>query len=132
MKKFGPLSIVSCLALCVSTATISDGKDMNWTVHTIGATSFFIISLYMVVIASKIYRELYPIKPFISYWSYQLKKYTNLIVGIFLLIEILMAFKVMDWGSIVEWGLAFFIMFYFLSLFWDFKNMDIMLIRRKW
>lgn len=43
-----------------------------------------------------------------------------------------MMFKVMDWGSIVEWGLAFFIMFYFLSLFWDFKNMDIMLIRRKW
>lgn len=56
VRKFGKLSIVSCIALCVSTATISDGGDMNWTVHTIGATSFFVFALYMVVVASKIYR----------------------------------------------------------------------------
>jgi len=56
LKKFGPLSIYACLALCISTATISDGGDMNWTLHTIGATSFFIISIYLIVVASKIYR----------------------------------------------------------------------------
>jgi hypothetical protein len=50
----------------VSTATISDGGDMNWTVHTIGATSFFIISVYMALVTSKIYRELYFKQKFIG------------------------------------------------------------------
>lgn len=65
VNKFGKLSIISCIALCVSTATISDGNDMNWTVHTIGATSFFLIALYMIVVASKIYRDLWSIKHFV-------------------------------------------------------------------
>jgi c-di-AMP phosphodiesterase-like protein len=130
VKKFGVLSIVSCIALCVSTATISDGGDMNWTVHTIGATSFFIFALYMVLVASKIYRELYAQKHFISSWSYQIKKYSNEIVGFFLLIELLMGLKLMDWGSFVEWAAAFYIMIFFLTLYWDFKDMDIMMIRK--
>jgi hypothetical protein len=41
-----------------------------------------------------------------------------------------MILKVIDWGSIVEWAAAFFIMAYFLTLYWDFKDMDIMLIRK--
>jgi hypothetical protein len=128
--KFGWLSIASCIALCVSTATISDGGDMNWTVHTIGATSFFILALYMVIVASKIYRELYAVKHFISYWSYQIKRFANLIVGFFLTVQLLMMAKVMDWGNIVEWGAAFYIMFFFLTLYWDFKDLDIMMIRK--
>lgn len=130
MRNFGSLSIVSSLALCVSTATISDGGDMNFTLHTIGATSFFIITLYLIIVASQIYRELYFVKPFISSSSYQIKKYTNLIIGVFIVIQVLMALNVMDWGSIVEWGLTFFIMFYCLSLYWDFKDIDIMMIRK--
>lgn len=88
VNKFGYLSIISCLALCVSTATISDGGDFNWTVHTIGATSFFILALYMVMVASKIYRELWVIKPFVSYWSYQMKKYTNFFIGGFIALQV--------------------------------------------
>ena len=130
VRKFGWLSIVSCIALCVSTATISDGGDMNWTVHTVGATSFFIFALYMVLVASKIYRELYFQKPFISYWSYQVKKYCNEVIAFFLLIQLLMVVKVIDWGSFVEWAAAFYIMFFFLTLYWDFKDMDIMMIRK--
>lgn len=56
MRHFGPLSILCCLMLCLSTSTISDGGDMDWTAHTIGATSFFIIAMYMCLIASRIYR----------------------------------------------------------------------------
>jgi len=103
---------------------------MQWTLHTIGATGFFIIALYMVIVASKIYRELYVIKPFISYWSYQIKKYTNVFIVAFISIQLLMMVKIIDWGSIVEWAAAFFIMGYFLTLYWDFKDMDIMLIRK--
>lgn len=130
VAKFGWLSITSCIALCVSTATISDGGDMNWTLHTVGATSFFILALYMVLVASKIYRELYAIKPFISEWSYQIKKYSVAIVGFFIGVQLLMAVKVIDWGSFVEWAAAFYIMFFFLSLYWDFKDLDIMMIRK--
>lgn len=116
--------------LCISTATISDGGDMNWTLHTIGATGFFLIALYMVIVASKIYRELYVIKPFVPEWSYLIKKYTNFFIAFFLLIQLLMALQIIDWGSFVEWAAAFFIMAYFLTLYWDFKDMDIMLIRK--
>lgn len=103
---------------------------MNWTLHTIGATSFFLIALYMIKVASAIYRELWMIKHFIPWWSYQIKKYTDFFLGFFILLEILQALQVIDWGSFVEWGAAFFLMFYFLTLYWDFKNMDIMLVRK--
>lgn len=56
VNKFGTLSIISCLMLCLSTSTISDGKDMDWTSHTVGATSFFILSMYMCIVASNIYK----------------------------------------------------------------------------
>ena len=74
---------------------------MNWTLHTIGATSFFIISIYMIIVASKIFRELQAIKPFISSWSYQMKKYVNLVAIVLLLIQVLMWTNVIDWGSII-------------------------------
>ena len=87
--------------LCISTATISDGGDMNWTLHTIGATSFFVISIYLIIVASKIYRELYVIQPFISSWSYPLKKYVNEVVIVLLGIQVLMWTNVIDWGSFI-------------------------------
>jgi len=81
LKRIGPISLFACIALCVSTATISDGGDMNWTVHTVGATSFFILSVYMALVASKIYRELYSKQKFIGEISYQIKRYSVEIVG---------------------------------------------------
>jgi hypothetical protein len=39
----------ACFMLCISTATMSDGGDMNWTLHSIGATGFFILILYLFV-----------------------------------------------------------------------------------
>ena len=126
----GPISIFACLMLCVSTATISDGGDMNWTLHTIGATSFFIFTLYIIVVAAKIYRELYTIKAFIPAWSYQVKRFTNEVVLFFIAVMLLSSAEVIDVGSLVEWGLAFFIMGFFLSMAADFKDVSIMLIRK--
>lgn len=62
LNSFGVLSIISCLFLCISTATISDGGDMNWTLHTVGATGFFIVALLLVLKASKLYRKLWSAK----------------------------------------------------------------------
>jgi hypothetical protein len=73
---------------------------------------------------------LHAIKPFISSWSYQIKKYVNVVAFALLFIQILMWTNVIDWGSIIEWAAAFYIMFYFLSLYSDFKSIDIMLVRK--
>jgi hypothetical protein len=103
---------------------------MNWTLHTVGATSFFILAIYMVLVASKIYRELYSLKKFIPEWSYQIKRFSVEIVGFFLGVQLLMLVKVIDWGSFVEWAAAFYIMTFFLTLYWDFKDLDMMMIRK--
>ena len=52
-------------------------------------------------------------------------------MGFFIGVQLLMMAKVIDWGSFVEWAAAFYIMFFFLSLYWDFKDLDMMMIR-KW
>jgi hypothetical protein len=85
----------------------------------------------MCITASRVYRKLYVVKPFCSYWSYQIKKYTNFFVLGFILLTILDAIKLIDIGSLVEWTATFFLLFYFLSLYFDFKDFDIMLIRKK-
>ena len=57
LNSFGYLSILSCVFLCLSTSTISDGGDMNWTAHTVGATGFFIVAILLLTKSSKIYRH---------------------------------------------------------------------------
>lgn len=101
---------------------------MDWTSHTIGATGFFILSMYMCIVASKIYRELYFIKPrFCSKWSFYVKKYTNWAVIFFLALTLLDSIKLINIGSFVEWAATFYLVSYFASLYDDFKGLDIML-----
>lgn len=128
VKHFGPLSIACCLFLCLSTSTISDGKDMDWTAHTIGATSFFILAMYMCVIASRVYRDLYfKDRTLCAEWSFLVKKYTNWTIVGLLLLTALDSWKVINIGSLVEWLATFYLILYFLTLYWDFKDMDVML-----
>ncbi len=132
VRHFGPLSIACCLFLCLSTSTISDGKDMNWTAHTIGATSFFILSMYMCVIASKIYRELYYMdRSLCTRWSFMWKKYNNWAIVMFLTLTVMDSLKWIDIGSLVEWVATFYLIGYFATLYSDFKDVDVMLERRK-
>jgi hypothetical protein len=127
VRHFGTLSILCCLFLCLSTSTISDGKDMDWTSHTIGATSFFILSMYMCSVGAKIYRELYRIRPFCSKWSFMVKKYINWVIAFFLVLTVMDKFKLISIGSFVEWAATFYLIAYFFTLYDDFKSMDIML-----
>jgi hypothetical protein len=86
----------------VSTATISDGGDMNWTAHTIGATGFFIFALLLILRASKIYRKLWSAKRnFCPKWSYQIKKYSNFILASVIGLQIGQAANMYDIGSFV-------------------------------
>lgn len=130
LESFGTLSTIACFALCVSTATISDGGDMNWTAHTIGASSFFVITLFQISRASKIYRNLWPSKRgFCPNWSYQIKKYSNFILLSIVVLQLLDMLKLIDIGSFVEWYAAFYTMAFVLTLYWDFEGMEIALTR---
>jgi uncharacterized protein YybS (DUF2232 family) len=105
---------------------MSDGGDMNWTLHTIGASSFFLISLYICLKASAVYRSLWHKKKhFCSIWSYQIKKYANFLILILLILQIMTSFKVIDIGSAVEWFATFFLIIFMFTLYWDFKKMRI-------
>jgi len=130
LNSFGTLSILSCIFLCISTATISDGGDMNWTAHTIGATGFFIFAILLVTKASKIYRKLWPVKHhFCPEWSYQIKKYSNFILASILGLQLGDALKLFDIGSFVEWYATFYLLAFFLTLYWDLKGMEIILFK---
>ena len=62
---------MSAFLLDLNTATVSDGGDMNWTLHVIGATGFFIVTFYNFIRISFIVENLYEanneIIPKISY-----------------------------------------------------------------
>lgn len=118
--------------LCLSTSTISDGKDMDWTAHSIGATSFFILAMYMCLTASRIYRELYFIdKSLCPRWSYLIKKYNFWVIIGLLLLTLLDSYKLIDIGSLVEWTATFYLILYFASMYGDFKDIDVMMERKK-
>lgn len=130
LNSFGYLSILSCVFLCLSTSTISDGGDMNWTAHTIGATGFFIVAILLLTKSSKIYRKLWNAKRhFCPSWSYQIKKYSNFILGSVLVLQFSDMLKLVDIGSFVEWYATFYLLAFFLTLFWDLKGMEIVLFR---
>lgn len=132
VRHFGPLSILCCLMLCLSTSTISDSKDMDWTAHTIGATSFFILAMYMCLTSSRIYRELYFIdNNLCPRWSFLIKKYNLWVIVGLLGLTVMDSYKLINIGSLVEWLATFYLILYFASMYGDFKEMDVMMERRK-
>lgn len=73
-KKLDNLGLIGTIAsgfLALSTASISDGGDMLWTWHSIGATGFFIITLYNCFSIGSTYKKLWAQSPgFCPYLSY--------------------------------------------------------------
>jgi hypothetical protein len=105
---------------------------MDWTAHTIGATSFFILAMYMCVIASKIYRELYYLdRTLCSSWSFFFKKINNWVIVGLLLLTVLDNWKWINIGSLVEWLATFYLIGYFATLYDDFKDLDVMMERKR-
>jgi len=58
---------LACILLSTAIASASDGDDMNWTIHVIGATGFFIVVFYVLVHVSITVKTIWSVKPhFIS------------------------------------------------------------------
>lgn len=103
---------------------------MNWTAHTIGATGFFLITLYLIKRASKVYRKLWPrCRGFCPEWSYQIKKYSNFILLSVIVLQLQDMLGLVDIGSFTEWYAAFYCMFFALTLYWDMAGMEIVFSR---
>lgn len=108
---------------------MSDGGDMNWLLHIIGARVFFIISIWLVLSASKIYRILWVHEHFCPEWSYQIKKYSNFILIVIVILQIITMIDREDIGYFLEWFSTFYIMAFFITLYWDMKGFDMVLTR---
>lgn len=126
----GPLSVVSSLALCVATASISDGGDLNYQIYYLGTYLYWGLTLWLIWTTSVSYRELWAIEAFVPEWSYQFKNY-----GGYLALGLaggycLQLGGVVDLGYWPEWMISYLIVLHQLTLFWDLKNMDL-LLRRK-
>lgn len=102
---------------------------MNWLLHIIGARVFFIISIWLVLRASKIYRILWVHKHFCPEWSYQIKKYSNFILIVIAVLQIITMIDREDIGYFLEWFSTFYIMAFFITLYWDMKGFDMVLTR---
>jgi hypothetical protein len=104
---------------------------MNWTLHTIGASGFFVLAMYMCRVSAKIYMKLYVKKQFCNWWSYQVKKYIDFVIVGFLVIQIIDSLGLYDVGSFIEWAATFYLIAFFFTLYFDFEHMGIMMQRRR-
>lgn len=74
LDNVGLIGTIASGFLALSTATISGGRDMMWTWHSIGATGFFIIALYNCFSISSTYKQLWAQSPgFCNKYSYLYK-----------------------------------------------------------
>lgn len=130
LEYFGRLSVIACISLCISTASISDGGDLNHEFYFYGSRIYWVLALYIMFRSSAIYSDLWSINHFIPQWSYKIKAHSGWI-SILLISTYAMQFMgLLNFGYLHEWIISFFIIFYVSTLYWDLKNVDI-LLRRK-
>lgn len=104
-------SWVAAFLLCVSTATISDGGDINWTLHSIGATGFFLIMVVVLLISYRNYINIFNANPsFITKISFYIKTFLAFTFIIEIVIYVITKTKphvFPDWsGNALEWALV--------------------------
>ena len=130
LNNFGAFSIVAALLLCMSTAAVSDGGDLNYPLYYWGSRLYWFFSLLMIVLAGGVYRDLYHISPFVPEWSYQFKNYGAVAAVVMAVASLLDETGVIDLGYYPEWIISLSIVAYVGTLYWDLKDMDL-LLRRK-
>lgn len=64
-------------------------------------------------------------------WSYQIKRYNLWVIVGLLGLTVMDSYKLINIGSLVEWLATFYLILYFASMYGDFKEMDVMMERRK-
>lgn len=122
--------IAATLLQCFSTAAISDGGDLNYPLYYWGNRLYWALSLIMIYLASTVYRDLYHRNQFISSWNYEFKNYGGFAAIAMIIVYSLQYLKVIDFGNYPEWIISLFIVFYVGTLYFDLKDMDL-LLRRK-
>jgi hypothetical protein len=66
----GTFSILAAISLCLSTASISDGGDLNYDLYYWGSRVYWLFSLVIIVLAGGVYRDLYFMSAIVPKWSY--------------------------------------------------------------
>lgn len=122
--------MLGCVLLCWSTASISDGGDLNHEFYFIGSRGYWFFALLMIFRASQIYNDLWTYSHFVPGWSFKLKSYSGSVAVGYVVLYGAHLIELVDFGYLPEWFISFFIIFYVLSLYWDLQNIDI-LLRRK-
>jgi hypothetical protein len=126
----GPLSVISCLLLCFSTASISDGGDLNYELYYFGSRAYWVLSLFIIYRTANVYRELWEISAFVPSWSFEFKNYGGYLALILIFAHSLQYLQVINLGNYLDWGISLFIVTFIGTLYWDLANMDL-LLRRK-
>ena len=132
LTHFGLESIIACILLCISTASISDGGDLNMDLYFYGSRGYWLLALFLIWKSGNVFADLWAIrtKDFVPYWSFKVKSYSRVVVIALLVAHILHYTKVVDFGYLLEWFVSFFIFFFVFTLYWDLKNMDLLLKRK--
>lgn len=90
--------MVACLLLCWSTASISDGGDLNHEFYFYGSRGYWVLALLMIYKASGIYTDLWSYKHFVPEWSYKFKSYSGLIAIAFVVLYGLQLVELINLG----------------------------------
>jgi len=124
--------------LMMSTAAMSDGDDMDWLIHVIGATGFFLMVLYNMIITINYIEEIWKISPgFIGKLSYNLKVGTKRAIyflGLCLVGKLyppLSAILPKDFGNILEWVATGVVMVGLISFGLDFRGVEVYLAKNR-
>ncbi|KAL4497957.1 hypothetical protein ABPG72_014814 [Tetrahymena utriculariae] len=114
--------------LCLSTASISDGGDMDWVPHIIGATGFFITIVFVIGVCTENYIKIYKANPkFIPFYSFVIKIVFQVIILIFVGLYLYgqLGKNAPDWlGNAVEWILTLLVILYIGTFAIDLNNVE--------
>jgi len=108
---------------------------MNYTLHSIGATGFFIMILIVFGYHNKAVLKFWSVKPhFINLYSYLYKKNIFLFGIILLGIDILSKIFKHEFphytGNIIEWTATFAVLIYLLTLALDLKDISVYFVNK--
>ena len=63
-------------------------------------------------------------------WNFKIKSYAGYISVVLAVAYGMQLLNMLALGHLVEWLISYFIVFYMLTLYWDFKKIDILLARK--
>lgn len=102
---------------------------MNWTLHVIGATGFFIVILYLFTVITGVITKIWKLKPgFIPYYSYLYKKCVNPAIGgmiVIYLISQLSGGKYPDLGNVIEYVATAIVLLYVGTFSFDLWHVNV-------